>query len=472
MPHARYPSRARMAFPFSPRLSIGVLAAALNLMVFAFTLLTFMTSPKSQVRAPLPRTESHSAVEQARSRHRQKALNTVKQPSKISQYVLPVSKPSRERSWTTENQKTVQAIFSCLDTSSCGQNQTKVVLLASFHFRGALEGWDGGEDVWARSTIMALKSMGYSFLYSWNLERTIQLYQTFPSLITMILAETGDVEQCFKDPSGCYMSDQKNPDGIPAWKLFEFNWWTSSSHPLGPKWTLSPERYLRLGKENSYLGYSIEPACDTRSFVPHKKRPAQVYVMGKNARYFSSDYRAWDPESLQLASSTTQVKFLAAVRDDKLPTEFTKALDNLGFLSQENFYTELARSVALVGMGSPATSPTPYDAMCMGVPFINPILEWDIKNPENRSQWHTQHENLQFLDPPYVYNVFKGDRAGFVRAIQHAIERPIDRYVLEEMRLPAIEQHLAIILTTDWKAEAKRIIDRRRAGGAGEIFLL
>ncbi|KAJ7153966.1 hypothetical protein C8R43DRAFT_1186860 [Mycena crocata] len=366
-----------------------------------------------------------------------------------------------------ENRKTMEVLFYCMESSSCGQNQTKIVILGSFHFRGAFEGWDGGEDIWARSTVIALRSLGYSFLYSWNLERTVHIYKTFPNLVVAIFDENGEVTGCFKDPT-CLMSES-NLHGIPAWKIFAFHWWTYSSHPLGPQWTLSPELYLRAGNDHTYLGYSIEPSCALRPFIPHSKRKAQVYVMGKNGGYFAPEERAWEPEELALAATTAQVQFVAGLRDDAaLPAP----LDNMGHLSQREFYEALAQSVALVGMGSPGTSPTPYDSLCLGIPFVNPIIEWDLKNPDDRTKWSTQHQRLQYFDPPYVYNVYKGDRMGFVDAIQRAIDNPIDSYVVDEMRISAIEQRLGRILTTDWRAEAQIIIDQRRASGQGEVFLI
>ncbi len=72
-------------------------------------------------------------------------------------------------------------------------------------------------------------------------------------------------------------------------------------------------------------------------------------------------------------------------------------------------------------------SPTPYEALCLGVPFINPILHWDENHPEDREGWDSMHGLLKLLDPPYVYNVKRGDREGFAKAIKSAIEHPIDR---------------------------------------------
>jgi len=51
--------------------------------------------------------------------------------------------------------------------------------------------------------------------------------------------------------------------------------------------------------------------------------------------------------------------------------------------------TEKRRSGAIrgSGIGKPIVSPTPYDALCMGVPFINPVMKWSSDAPEDRSSW-------------------------------------------------------------------------------------
>jgi hypothetical protein len=89
-------------------------------------------------------------------------------------------------------------------------------------------------------------------------------------------------------------------------------------------------------------------------------------------------------------------------------------------------------------------SPTPYDALCLGVPYINPILDviyftslrylstklhfqWDKNDPTNRDKWSGQQGMLKDFDPPYVYNVFRGDKEGFIKAIKDALANPIER---------------------------------------------
>lgn len=49
----------------------------------------------------------------------------------------------------------------------------------------------------------------------------------------------------------------------------------------------------------------------------------------------------------------------------------------------------------------------PYEALCLGVPFINPIKEWDPTQPENRDRWLSQHNGLHELSPPHVYHIVR-----------------------------------------------------------------
>lgn len=54
--------------------------------------------------------------------------------------------------------------------------------------------------------------------------------------------------------------------------------------------------------------------------------------------------------------------------------EFTRksveeyGITNFGQLGKMEFYEELGRSFVLVGVGRPRISPSPWDALCMGVP--------------------------------------------------------------------------------------------------------
>lgn len=99
-------------------------------------------------------------------------------------------------------------------------------------------------------------------------------------------------------------------------------------------------------------------------------------------------------------------------------------------MARPAFQKVVASSRVLLGIGSPGLSPTPYEALCLGVPFINPVKTWDKKDPENKSKWKAQHDGLLYagVDEPYVYHVKVGDRQGFERAIVKAMETPIQRF--------------------------------------------
>ncbi|KAJ7485671.1 hypothetical protein FB451DRAFT_62866 [Mycena latifolia] len=321
--------------------------------------------------------------------------------------------PEQKYEWITENQKAAHGLFRCLEHENCAQNQTKVVIIASVNFRIPLQrGYIGGEAIWAMSTFRALKNMGYTVLFTLDMDSSFQLYHIFANLVKMVIANPEDATRCFNQTT-CIRSAE-NPAGIPAWKIFSFLWWPYSVNPLGAKWTLHPEDYQHNGQAlNTYLGYTIEPQCSKYPFVPHSQREPQVYILAKFLKFFLPANRAWPPEFFDAATNATGMSFVMASKDQagspKLsPGDLATSITNVGPVTQDQFYDLLSKSVALVGVGNPALSPTPYDAMCLGVPFINPVSGWDKKNPTDRSKWATQHNMLRSLSPPYVYHCIQG----------------------------------------------------------------
>ncbi|KAF7367922.1 hypothetical protein MSAN_00857100 [Mycena sanguinolenta] len=439
----------------------------------------------------------------------------------LSDIFFPGGLPEEDHSWMAENDRTIASLFRCVEQGNC-RNQTKVVILAGGPFRGVLRGDNGGEAIWANSTIIALQRLGYSFLYSSSRERTSHLYSMFRNLVIAIFADVPDVKACFHDHDCVRV--ERNLRGIPAWKLFSFHFWSSADNPLGRKWTLSPElvsdiihveavtdhsldaveRYCILGVShsmpladqspdsyNTYLGYSIEPQCAHQTHIPFDVRPAQAFVYSKHVQNFNGSKYAWAPDFFDEASAAAGVEFIAGVHGTDLPEFFPSNITNVGFMAQADFYSVVANSRVVIGVGRPVThvlsrfsvshfgstksghrSPTPYEALCFGVPFINPILNWDRKNPTDRTRWDSQHDTLKYLDPPHVYNVFKDDKEGFINAVVQATSTPIESFVLPDMRISAIEARLGGILETDWKAEAAELLADRKASRVGETFWL
>jgi len=196
--------------------------------------------------------------------------------------------------------------------------------------------------------------------------------------------------------------------------------------------------------------------------------------MTKRLAFLQEDQdRAWPPHFYEAASNATGIEFVLGANDDADgQVTLPRGLTNYGFMSQPDFVDALSKSLVLVGVGRPVTSPTPYEALCLGVPFINPILTWDRNDPKDRTKWQTQHGMLKLLDPPYVYNIYKEDLDGFVDAIADAILTPINRYVLERMRMSAVTARLRAILEKDWKGEAAELLTKRLAAGEGPLFTL
>ncbi|KAK7024998.1 hypothetical protein R3P38DRAFT_2401543, partial [Favolaschia claudopus] len=384
---------------------------------------------------------------------------------------------SSNYTWITRNQRAIHALLRCIELGDCGRNQRKVVLISSHDFISPLQGgYIGGEAVWAMSTLQALENLGYTPLFASSIEAALNIHTLFGNLIKVVLATPEQIHYCHHH-APC-IKTLENPAGIPSWKFLSQHFWVAGAdiNPLGPKWTLSPEDYHA---STTYLGYSIEPQCAKHPFIPFSQRTSkQVYILAKFLKFFHpASSPAWSSEIFDAAADETGVRFIMAARHLPEETEEQKArsrqsvaksIENVsaGRLrgevpTQEQFYGMLGRSVALVGMGNPVLSPTPYDALCIGVPFINPILQWDRANPSDRTKWRTQHDALKDLSAPYVYHVRVGDRDGFVSAIRAAKENPIESYVPERMKMKSVEERMRKIVEWDWKKEAEMVVRAR-----------
>ncbi|KIO19857.1 hypothetical protein M407DRAFT_143379 [Tulasnella calospora MUT 4182] len=118
----------------------------------------------------------------------------------------------------------------------------------------------------------------------------------------------------------------------------------------------------------------------------------------------------------------------------------------------------IANSRVMIGLGNPFLSPTPYEALCLGIPFINPFRRLDKNDPNNKSGWFGQHDALIHggLDEPHVYHVEVGDREGFRAALRKAMSTPIERYIPPHMRSSAFLGRMKTLLETDWRPIAKK----------------
>ncbi|KAF7421022.1 hypothetical protein PC9H_011541 [Pleurotus ostreatus] len=387
----------------------------------------------------------------------------------VVSHLWPEGMANRTDNWENENSKTMHALFKCLANGGCGENQTSIVLLSSPHFKDSIAGHTSGEDIWAISILLSLKEMGYTAVYAPHNSELLRTYRQYPDLVKIIISEGSDAESCFKDPQCTKTKD--HPLGIPAWKMLAMHFWTGSSHPLGNQWTLSPENFPLLSpgnsKDNVYLGYSVERACKEIPIMPMDERPNQGFVYGKRLDYFFGKDFAWEgvsfvpPFPIQLVAGFSN--------DSSVLSPPPEGIDNMGVMPKHRFYEHLGMSRVLIGIGRPVLSPTPYDALCMGVPFINPIMHWDKKKPDDRSKWEAQHDGLKYESPPYVYNVKKGDGEGLWKAVKDALDHPIDRYIVPNMTMASLGARLGALVEKDWKSQAEQLLELRKKTGKGEV---
>ncbi|KZT55606.1 glycosyltransferase family 18 protein [Calocera cornea HHB12733] len=371
--------------------------------------------------------------------------------------------------WMDRNMKTMHRLLSCTAAGTCLQNQTKIVLLGDFHMVGTIRGELQGEHVWGRSILAALDELGYSYLFSETNQEVVQQYRMFPDKVVAIILDPQAILECFSNQY-CLKSNS-NRHGIPFWLLFGFHWWRgAASHPLGERWVISPEHYQN---EQVYIGYSIQDACSKRTYIPFHDRPNQAYILAKFAQYFLPEDFLWTNEAFELASKTVDVNFVVGLRDSPAPSAdaLPPATRNLGPLDQDHFFDAVAHSKVLVGVGHPFLSPSPWDALCVGVPFIQPTLWSDPGDPHDTSKWISQHDPMMNLGEPYAYTVLQGDTEGFVQAMKKALTTPIQPYVHPEMTKEGVTRRMGAFLSFDWRGLGMEILKNRTNTG-GEMYAL
>lgn len=143
----------------------------------------------------------------------------------------------------------------------------------------------------------------------------------------------------------------------------------SPGNPLGKEFTLSP--FIR--NDNFHLSLSIEPTCKVIPALKPSQKPKikHAYLLSKQMRYMTGNAFSWTIPGLAEIQTRLKIKILGGIKEDRpLLADLFELhnLTNLGQLNKTEFYTQLAMSSVLVGVDQPRISPSPWDALCMGVP--------------------------------------------------------------------------------------------------------
>lgn len=255
------------------------------------------------------------------------------------------------------------------------------------------------------SLSQSFEELGYSVFYacdaSFDFTEAMIYWRLFRHITKVIFAEPSQIQQCIGN-AACIKSEA-NPTGIPIWQMLAFNIWPGPAHELGANWTIGIDNLP--DSQNRYLGYSLEKSCRKPGLIPFDERSDKAFAFGKDIRYFNERDFAWSLDDFAYLSRELHLNLVGGysvapgtnISTIHVPPE----IENLGFLAKDDFLKEIGSSKVLIGIGNPLISPTPHDALCLGVPFINPILAWDPENPEDRTHWITQHNGLLEAEPPH-----------------------------------------------------------------------
>ncbi|BEI80322.1 hypothetical protein CcaverHIS002_0108510 [Cutaneotrichosporon cavernicola] len=384
--------------------------------------------------------------------------------------------------WYTDSK--LRELTACMARGNCPKNADKVVINNVWHCHNAFFGnYLGGEGTWCNSMHRSLERQGYTVLYTYyDWEYVDHIHRQIPDLIKVIFADDDDQNS----KTLPFMKSEKNPHGIPAWKMFRFSYYSSYAGTIiGTPWVVTCEPEWRdpdHGPRNfTYLGYDMEPDAAHISVIPWEERPYRAYVLGKHITFFHKDRArvAWERDFYKRARDQIRKKFpsfefVSSFKDERSeeeqknegPMTVPDGIRNLARLNPVEFDHDLSTSRLLVGIGWPTSSPSPYRALARGVPFLSPYkAHVDAKDPTDPYEWtDSQHDALRREKPPLVYNVPEFDYDSFVKAIETAMESPIEGHIYPRMTRPAFDERMRYLMETDWRAEAARILKLRKAG--------
>jgi hypothetical protein len=118
-----------------------------------------------------------------------------------------------------------------------------------------------------------------------------------------------------------------------------------------------------------------------------ENRRNQAWILMKQILYVYHHRFAWNRTYFPLAHEKFGINFVGGWIMDKDYLGWGSGIDeeisdiedhangvfNLGMLHTKDFYDQVSHSKLMIGMGNPHWSPSPIDALCLGVPFLNPV---------------------------------------------------------------------------------------------------
>lgn len=252
----------------------------------------------------------------------------------------------------------------------------------------------------------AFAAAGYTTLISFSTMDTLFIYQGLSDMIKLVYWEPETLKRCIARSASNYAEieaaeDDKGewqlgtkaciqtpdfPEGVPYWKSAVFHFWGGwggHTNPLGAGWTLAPENYAKLNPghprgESRYVGYSLASICKRQPAYRPYQRKQRGTILGAGKLYFERERNHFfgllkDVESkITPALSDSEPFMFLAMAGDKGEKLAEEGLETIGRQVPDVWSEHVARSKVMVGLGRPQNSPGIYQALCYGVPFVNP----------------------------------------------------------------------------------------------------
>ncbi|CAD6574752.1 MAG: hypothetical protein TREMPRED_001214 [Tremellales sp. Tagirdzhanova-0007] len=225
------------------------------------------------------------------------------------------------------------------------------------------------------------------------------------------------------------------------------------------------------------------------SIATPERKNHRGFILAKNPSYFQETY-AWRGILNSVTKATpaitdnitgesipfTLLAMAGSVgesgEDSSIPPdEPHDRIKNIGTQDQQTWRENVAASKFMLGIGRPFLSPSPWESLCYGVPYINVILNWDKNSPWDKSRWWTQQDQLRRLGPPLVYHVHANNEAELQYAMANAAANPIERYIDPQMTLQAVAERQEALLSTELRSEAQKYIEQNPLSGESLILL-
>ncbi|KAJ9093528.1 hypothetical protein QFC21_006362 [Naganishia friedmannii] len=347
--------------------------------------------------------------------------------------------------------------------------------------------------------VETLQEEGYSFLSvaHHNYAGLIKLYAAIPDIINTIWASETVILSCMSDPfcradfpraqaHALGMADVRGV--IPSWKMMAVSYWGAhptsweygqregdgfAFNPLGHEWALVPYPY----PGHTHIPMSLEKQCTATPFIPHHNRKDTAVILGKLTPYFFPNRSGDLPPSLEAWQGFLRETGLQAIGNAKPlfpgvegePQSTPEGVLNRGPVGRDEFTEEVGKARMMIGIGMPAISPSPYLALCQGVPALIPYDGNDPTPPgfERYSLGRTQHGPAASLGEPYVYSYNRHDVQSLYAAARKARANPIKPFIPDEMRHAHVARLTLQAVNRDYHALAREI-ERQRLHKGGE----